>query len=103
MEATKSAKIEVLDAADKCVLVLEGAIDIFFAGDLRAAALDAVRSGRDVAIACEKLERLDTSTLQILVALKRELARNSRSLELKCLAEGTADLAALAGLSGHLL
>jgi anti-anti-sigma regulatory factor len=103
MEASKSAKIEVLDADDKCVLVLEGAVDIFFAGDLRAAALDAVRRGRDVAVACDKLERLDTATLQILLALKKELAQSSHSLDLSSLAGTPGDLAALAGLAGHLL
>jgi anti-anti-sigma factor len=103
MEATKSAKVEVLDAEDKCVLVLEGAVDIFFAIELRAAALDAVGKGRDVVVACDKLDRLDTATLQILLALKKELARNNFNLDLSSLAGAPADLAALSGLSGHLL
>jgi hypothetical protein len=46
---------------------------------------------------------LDTATLQILLALKKELARNNFNLDLSSLAGAPADLAALSGLSGHLL
>jgi anti-anti-sigma regulatory factor len=103
MEATKSAKIEVLEKDGKTLLVLEWAGDIFFAADLHAAVLDVLQQGRDAAVCCEKLERLDTSAFQVLLALKKELGQSGRSLEWSGLAGAPADLAALAGLSGHLL
>jgi anti-anti-sigma regulatory factor len=102
MEAVKSAKIAFTKNADRNTIVLEGAVDIFFAVDLRQAALEVLQAGEDIIVCCEKLERLDTSALQILLALKKELEQNGRKIEWPDVPTGPAALAALAGLSGHL-
>jgi anti-anti-sigma regulatory factor len=102
MEAAKTAKVEVVDVDGRATIVLEGAVDIFFAADLRQAAVELLQKGEDVAICCDKLERLDTATLQVLLALKKELAQNGRTLHWGALAPGAGAVIGLAGLSGHL-
>ena len=102
MEAAKSAKVAVTKIEGRNTIALEGSVDIFFAVDLRQAALEVLQAGEDVVVCCEKLERLDTSALQILLALKKELEQSGRKIEWADVPSGPAALAALAGFSGHL-
>jgi anti-anti-sigma factor len=103
MEAAKTAKFEVVDVDGRATIVLEGSIDIFFAADLRRAAVELLKKGEDVAICCEKLERLDTATLQILLALKKELAQNGQALHWSAVPPTVGAVIGLAGLSGQLI
>jgi anti-anti-sigma regulatory factor len=103
MEPEKAATIRIGEREGKGALFLEGAVDIFFAADLRQAALTLVENGEDVVVCCERLERLDTATLQILLALKKELQQKGRSLQVAELPAEPARAVGLAGLTGYLL
>ena len=103
MEPEKAATIRIGEREGKGALFLEGAVDILFAADLRQAALTLAENGADVALCCERLERLDTSTLQILVALKKELEQKGRSLQVTELPAEPGRSVGLAGLTGFLL
>jgi anti-anti-sigma regulatory factor len=103
MESEKGAAVSIGESEGRRAIVLQGAVDIFFAADLRQAALKLLETGEDVAVSCEKLERLDTAVLQILLALKKELEKSGKNLQMIGLAAGPARLVDLAGLAGHLL
>ena len=103
MESEKEAAVTIGERAGKRAIVLRGAIDIFFAADLRQAALTLLETGADIAVCCEKLERLDTAALQILLALKKELEQSGNNLQVIGLSSEPARLLDLAGLAGHLL
>jgi len=103
MEQEKAATVSIAEREGKRAVVLQGAVDIFFAADLRQAALALLEGGEDVAVYCEKLERLDTATLQILLALKKELEPRGRKLRMVGLASEPARFVGLAGLTSHLL
>ncbi|HEX9443637.1 MAG TPA: hypothetical protein VGA73_05930, partial [Candidatus Binatia bacterium] len=61
METEKAAAVAIVEGEEKSAIVLRGAVDIFFAADLRQAALALAAGDRDVEIACAELERLDTA------------------------------------------
>jgi anti-anti-sigma regulatory factor len=103
METERTAAVTLVEREGKRAIVLNGAADIFFAADLRQAALALLEGGEDVAVDCEKLARLDTSTLQILLALKRELEQSGRKLRMIELPSEPARLVGLAGLTSHLI
>jgi anti-anti-sigma regulatory factor len=68
-------------------LALHGTIDVFLAGELLEHARRAFAAAGDVRIDCAALERLDTSALQILLALQRELEEHGRRLELRAVSD----------------
>ncbi len=102
-ETEKTAAVNLVERDGKRAIALAGAADIFFAADLRQAALALLEGGEDVAVDCGKLERLDTSTLQILLALKRELEQRGKKLRVIDLPAEPARLVGLAGLTNHLI
>jgi anti-anti-sigma factor len=103
MEPERAATVNIVEREGKRAIVLQGAADIFFAADLRQAALELVEGGEDIAVYCEKLERLDTSTLQILLALRRELEQKGKKLRVIALPSEAMRLVGLAGLTNHLI
>ncbi|HEY2988406.1 MAG TPA: STAS domain-containing protein [Candidatus Binatia bacterium] len=103
MEPEKAASVSIAEREGKPAIFLRGAVDIFFAADLRHAAIRLLERGEDVLICCEKLERLDTATLQILLALKKELEQKGNNLRMIELPSEPARLIGLAGMSGYLL
>jgi anti-anti-sigma factor len=103
MEQEKAATVSIAEREGKRAVVLQGAIDIFFAADLRQAALALLEGGEDVAVHCENLERLDTAALQILLALKKELEQRGRKLRMAELGSEPARFVGLAGLTSQLL
>jgi anti-anti-sigma factor len=103
MEQEKAAAVSIAEREGKRAIVLEGAIDIFFAADLRQAALALLEDGEDLAVDCKKLDRLDTATLQVLLALKRELEQRGKKLRMAELGSEPARFVGLAGLTNHLL
>lgn len=102
MAAEKTASITIGEKDGQSAIYLEGAVDIFFAADLRQAALTLAANAADVAVCCAKLERLDTATLQILLALKKELQQKGRILQWFDLPAEPARVVGLAGLTGSL-
>ena len=103
MEPERAATVNIVEREGKRAIVLQGAADIFFAADLRQAALELLEGGEDIPVYCEKLERLDTSTLQILLALRRELEQRGKKLSVIALPSEPTRLVGLAGLTSHLI
>jgi len=103
MEPEKAANVSIAERDGRRAVVLQGAVDIFFAADLRQAVLTVLEGGEDAAVDCEKLERLDTATLKVLLALKRELEQKGKKLTLTGLRSEPAHFVGLAGLTNHLL
>lgn len=66
-----------------CDLVLQGIVDIFEAKELHALALAAVDAGGEVTVKMEEVERLDSSAIQILVALGQTLKTEGRGYHLE--------------------
>jgi len=80
MSQETSAQIAL--TIDGCPRIeLSGTIDVFLARDLLDAAKRAALATGDVAVDCVKLERLDTSALQVLLALERTLGTQGRRTE----------------------
>jgi anti-anti-sigma regulatory factor len=64
-------------------LGLSGVLDIFDAGPLHAAALEAVNAGVPVVADLRQAESVDTAVTQILLALRQQLAEAGRPLTLE--------------------
>lgn len=65
--------IHTREQPDRVILQLHGTIDIFVAADLHARAKPLAAMGKDVHVSCALTDRLDTSAVQILLALQTEL------------------------------
>jgi anti-anti-sigma factor len=73
--------IELSTDGEVCRLLLTGKLDIFEAAAVCEAARQAADAGRSIVIHMEGLDRLDTSILQILLALHREVQQRGQSLQ----------------------
>lgn len=103
VERGYDSPVQTGEREGKPLLLLQGGVDIFFAAELHQAALKLLDSGEDAEVLCAQLERLDTSALQILLALKEGLAKKGKSLQLAGVPSPVADLLGLAGLADGLL
>lgn len=83
-------------------LALHGTVDIFLARELLELAKRALDGEGDVRVDCRELERLDTSALQILLALQRQLAEHSRALQLLLVNEQVGAFLGFGGATGLL-
>jgi ABC-type transporter Mla MlaB component len=82
MSQETSAQIAL--TIDGCPRIeLSGTIDVFLARELLDAAKRAALATGDVAVDCAKLERLDTSALQVLLALERTLGAQGRRTDVQ--------------------
>lgn len=84
------------------VLLLDGVVSIIAADELVDAARQIASAGGRVVVDCADVEHLDTSTLQILVALERQLASKGRALTLTGVKPAVQAYVELAGLAGEL-
>ena len=64
-------------------LSLAGAVTVGVASVLKEAACQQLRGAGDLAVSCARLEQIDASGVQILLALKRELAEDGRAFTLQ--------------------
>lgn len=64
---------------NRTILHLRGDIDVRIARDLAGAAMRADQAGTDVAVDWKETDRIDTSAVQILIALKTAVRRSGRS------------------------
>jgi anti-anti-sigma factor len=87
---------------DRPRIELSGTIDVFLARQLLDAATGAVSAEGDVVVDCARLDRLDTSALQVLLALERQLAGQGRRILLRGVGEPVRALFGFAGVE-HLL
>jgi anti-anti-sigma regulatory factor len=74
--------VELEQDVNGCALRLSGAVDIFEAQVLHGAATTAYAAGGPVTVRAEALESVDTSTTQILLALKRALGAGGRAFRM---------------------
>jgi anti-anti-sigma factor len=85
------------------MLVLRDDVDIYCAGPLHESADALLQEQEDVVVSCEALSHLDTSALQILLALREELQTRGRSLRLAGISADVETLLRLAGVRSLLL
>ena len=84
-------------------LVLSGVIDINCVRDLHRRLSDAAISAAGVALDCRAVERLDGSALQVILALKEEVLRQGRTLEIAGASGSLYRYFATAGVASHLV
>lgn len=99
-EQAESRPVMVIEHDDKRVLVLQGVIDLFSVDELYQAAHALLERDEDLSLDWEKAERLDTSALQILLALKNGLHEKGRKMQLSTLTPGLEKHFSLAGFAG---
>jgi anti-anti-sigma regulatory factor len=68
--------------SDLYTIGLAGLVGIARVRELRERALDAARSGVDVAIDCIHVRHLDASSVQVLLSLRSEVVQNGRRFSL---------------------
>ncbi len=68
--------IALSQTEDASAIRLEGAIDISSAAELKAALLDAVKSGKRIDVSLAQAGDLDVTAVQLLWAAKREAEQN---------------------------
>jgi len=71
------------DSANAAPLRLEGAVTFALASSLKEVACRQLRGGADLTVSCARLEQIDATGVQLLLALKRDLAQAGRRLELQ--------------------
>ncbi len=95
--------VELVKNPGEWVLGLSGVVDVGEASVLHAAAREAERDApRAVVVRLEKVDGLDTSAIQILLALERALATSGRVLRLESPPPAVAELWRRAGLRERL-
>jgi anti-anti-sigma regulatory factor len=90
---------EAGEAAGSCSLVLDGKAGSQSAGALLEKARRAGAGAGDVTIHCATLEAVDTRTVQILLALQRELLASGRRFRMVDVPEPIGRLLAVTGLA----
>jgi anti-anti-sigma factor len=76
----------------------QGTLDVFLAHRLAEVALECLDAGLDTVVRCETLERMDASALQVLVALRRDLAGNGHGLWFTDVSANVREYLGIAGL-----
>jgi anti-anti-sigma factor len=96
--------VELLKDARESILRLSGVVDVAEADMLLAAAREAARvAPLAVVVHLQKVDRLDTSATQILLALQGALAAGGRVLRIESTPPAVAELWRRAGLGERLM
>jgi anti-anti-sigma regulatory factor len=82
---------------DDQVIRLEGTVGFSVACELRSIAMNAAMSSKSVTFDCSKVDRFDLSALQILQALKNQLAQSGTRLHITGVSDSILDYVRLAG------
>lgn len=82
MKAKSMARLPAEKNPDEFILAVERSGDWMPAEELRDAALTAVGQGKDVTLDLDRVDHLDASALQILLALDAEQKKRGRNLQL---------------------
>jgi anti-anti-sigma factor len=83
---------------DRMNIQIQGTLDVFLAHRLAEVALECLDAGLDTVVRCETLERMDASALQVLVALRKDLAGRGQWLWFSDVSAKVREYLALAGL-----
>lgn len=102
MEQATTA-FQLSEHADKVLLHLPGTIDVFVAADLSTTAKQLAAIGKDVHVTCARTEGLDTSAVQILLALQAALRTKGKQLVLLDVSPGVEQWIAFGGVASLLL
>jgi len=95
--------LELVTDARESILRLSGVVDVAEASALLRAAREAARGAPlAVVVDLQKVDRLDTSATQILLALRVALAASGRVLRIESTPPTVAELWRRAGLGEHL-
>ncbi len=68
------------DSATRCVLRLEGEIDVTCSAELKRALIEAISSGKEVQLDLTQASDLDVTAVQLVWAAKREADKSGASL-----------------------
>jgi anti-anti-sigma regulatory factor len=91
----------VVEEAGGRVLVLRGILGTAEVRQLWEVAVELTKTGQDVVVDGERLQHLGGAALQVLIALKLELARRGGLLSIRGSAPRLTAAAALAGVADH--
>lgn len=98
---TTEADILTVEATDaELRLALRGTVGVALAPALRARALELAEDQRDVTVACDAVEHLDATALQLLIALRRAVEARGGRFTLAGVPDAVRHYLTLAGLSG---
>jgi anti-anti-sigma factor len=94
--------VEVVKSDGPWILMLSGVVDVFDATALHAAAMDAIGGPDGVVANLSGLDALDTSSTQVLLALKRALIATGSTLRLEGTPAAVSEFWNQAGLGAEL-
>lgn len=98
---TPVTDLPAIDATDaELRLPLRGTVGVALAPALRARALELAEDARDVTVACDEVEHLDATALQLLVALRRAVEARGGRFALAGVPDAVRHYLTLAGLGG---
>lgn len=89
--------VQIIEDGARCILRLAGAVDITRAADLHSCAGELRGRLADVVVDCTALERLDSSAIQILLALQAEIRDTRRGITFEHISEQIREFVALGG------
>ena len=90
--------MRIVESRDICTIDLEGTIALNVSSELQANALACLSSGKPLVVSCVNADRLDSSALQILIALANELRKKGSALRLTGVSDSLAAYIKCAGL-----
>lgn len=99
-ENEQTSYFQIAEEASGPVLVLHGTIDIFMADSILSLVQELLKREKNITVQCDKLETIDTSILQILVILNKELMGKGFFATIKNPTEKVSKLLELTGLKG---
>ncbi len=95
--------VHVITTAKAAQLILRGHLHVGVAAELHQAAQRLLETGNNVTVCCQRAEHLDTSALQVLLALKEELRAQGKALDLTDVLPSVQSFIQLAGLTEAIL
>ena len=103
MEPEYETRIGINEDDETACLLLQGRIDAFVAGELHQAAQQLLDRSLNVTVVCEHVEHMDTSAVQILLALQSGLQHKGQRLRLTSASAQVQQLLDIAGVARLLL
>ena len=80
--------------------ILTGTLDAYLAEKLHGCALELLESGRDIVVDLSEVDSMDVCAMQILLALRGDLARLGRTLMVAAASTNAARSLRMAGVAG---
>jgi anti-anti-sigma factor len=90
----------VIDEAGENRFILAGVVDAYLAEELHRRALELLESGRDIALDLSEVDSMDVCTMQILLALRGDMAALGKKLVVSAESANAALSFRMAGIDG---